>query len=104
MTWDIDRLMRYAAFGLFCFTAGTVVDFKFYRVAGLWGTQNAALHTDRVVLPALAKTAVAASKACEVNAGVAKDNEASPQDLIHCPNATHALHLVPKQIVATLPK
>lgn len=60
--------MRVAFFGLACFTVGTFADFKFYRVQGLWGVQNAALHTNRVTLPTLAKVAVEAASACERNA------------------------------------
>lgn len=59
---------------------------KYYNVQGLWGTQNAALHTERVVLPTIAKAAVEASKACERNAGTALDNDADRSDLTKCPS------------------
>lgn len=83
---------------------GWALCFHWYSVEGLWGVQNAALHTERVVLPTLAKTAVVAAKACENNSEVAKDNEALPTDLQRCPSATHIAETVPKKIAATLPK
>lgn len=100
MKVGINEFMK----GIVWAVIGWALCFHWYSVEGLWGVQNAALHTERVVVPTLAKTAVVASKACENNAGVAKDNEASPTDLSHCPSAAKVYATVPKQIAQALPK
>jgi hypothetical protein len=96
VTWDIDRIMRWAAFGLFCFTAGTAVDFKFYRVQGLWGVQNQERHLTRVVVPQLKTVATKAASACEHNAKAALNNDAKIGEVKACPEAAKVVAVVAK--------
>lgn len=72
MKVGINEFMK----GIVWAVIGWALCFHWYSVEGLWGVQNAALHTERVVVPTLAKTAVVATRACQENARIAVANEA----------------------------